>query len=1262
MKHLMKQKLVSMILFVALLTTMAIPAVSAQELNESSEEAQPMAAAELTVSGSTYYVSNAGNDANDGKSEDQAWASLEKVNSVSWQPGDRILFKAGDVWNGSLKLRGISGTQEAPIVFDKYGSDDPSIRPIINGNGTTTTEKSAIILNYAGVKDKTLSATIDVVDGSYLQFSNFELTNKNPDVVSQRAGINIRTASTNVTEWEANPHRGIVVRNNYIHDVDGNPSGWKVGSGGILILGNIEDVLVEGNTVERVDIEGIRNAGLYREGDTKANFPRVLKNIVFNNNYVADVQGDGFVMSNVGTNGRMEYNTVVRHSAKNVGNVNYAGLWVIGVKDMVIQYNEVYGGIYGYNDGQAFDVDMFCEGTLYQYNYSHSNRGGFILFMSGSTNSLVRYNVSVNDGDGRYLFHYLPTTLGDAPLIHNNTFFTDAHVQTKLISDPGKYLRFYNNIFYSKANTPIGQDRFAGGEVKNNIFYPGSGYLDLKLTGLSLEQNLFASPQFARAGEEPKDIINASQSAFDVEKLNGYKLLPGSPAIDTGMDMTALTPSVWASATKDFFNNPISSAAKTDIGAHEYSGDAPSEQAPEIMPQTIVIDKPVLELHAKHRGEKLSAIVGPENAWFKGIKWSSSNPAVAAINAQGFVSPLLEGETTITAESTINPSVKAESRVIVHAPSKVISYQIASDGTELSDEKSKLQLRIDGVTEEQNTIQYADYHQVEYATNNENVVVDSLTGKLEVIGDLSGVTEVEVSAKVQEYKDLIYSESFENGWNDFTPETGTSIITGSISDAVAYHGDQSALYVVGNGSNAIQKVFGGKQQGVVSMMLYDDGSESSKTRVVAHVGNARSSLLAGMGLLYDGSAYGSLTHYSVRASASSTAWEATPIKRSVGWHELKWDYTSGTDLKMYIDGQLVKTTTAIASFDRIVLGYLWDSANGRTFAFDNIKYASTGELVTLPTKALTLHVKQPVPEPPTWEKGAVTASNVSQTGVTLDWSGADDAPSITEYAVYKDGVKQASVAGSVYSYQVVGLTADTSYTFKIEANNAGGKWSEDGPSVVVRTLANTTSPGDGNPGGGISKPEPEKPDVEEPSKPSVPIVLTDIEGHWASKAIQEAVQLKFINGYTDNTFRPNANVTRGEFAAMLARALHLEAEADIDFADLNQIPAWARPYIASMVKSGIVSGFQDNTYRPAQAITRIEVAAMIVRALKLPLENHVELTFKDADEISAWAKPYVAAAFKAKLIQGREGGIFAPADNATRAEAVTMILALLNSK
>lgn len=1393
--------------------------------------------------GTTYYVSVDGNDADDGRSEDHAWASLEKVNSMKFAPGDRVLFKAGDVWNGSLKLRGISGTEDAPIVFSSYGDIEQLGRPVINGNGTTTTEISKIILNYKGVADKTMSATIDVVDGSYLEFSNFELTNYNPNVVSQRAGINIRTASTTVTEWEANPHKGIVIKNNYIHDVDGNPKGWKIGSGGILILGNISDVLVEGNIVKRVDIEGIRNAGLYKEGDVKANFPRVFENIIFRNNYVEEVQGDGFVMSNVGTNGRMEYNTVVKHSAKNVGNVNYAGLWVIGVKDMVMQFNEVYGGIYGYNDGQAFDIDMFCEGTLYQYNYSHSNRGGFILFMDGSTNSVARYNISVNDGDGRYLLHYLPTREAYAPLIHNNTFFTDANISTKIFNASGKYSKLYNNIFYTKADTPMGASTFSGGEIKHNVFYPGTNIKDTDFPGAAVEDNIFESPKLARPGEEPKDIIDAGAGFFDVEQLNGYKLLPGSPAINAGTDIRNLTPSVWAPADKDFFNNPITDGS-IDIGAHEYSNDEPDHQVPEVLPVSMSLNYEKLDLYAQQAGKTLTAQFEPKDTWFKGVKWSSSDSQVAAVSPNGFITPVRPGEAIIRAESTVHPAIYAEAHVTVHAASSIESYQVAADSLELSESNPSVQLRMDGITEDGVVMEHAPYYRVRYEADPKSFNIDPDTGILTAIGDLSGMDSVEVKAEVQEYQDLQYSQSFEAGWGDFIPETGTEITTGAISDKVAYQGERSALFVTGNGSNAIQKLFGTKQQGIVTIMMYDDGSKSGNTRVVAHVGNARTTLLAGMGVLYDGSSYGSQDYYSVRASSSSTAWEATQVKRSKGWHELKWDYTSGTDLKMYIDGQLVKTTSAIKDFDRIVLGFLWDSANGRTFAFDNIKYALTDEKITKSAAPLTLSVKPKAdkaaleqaitvaqsvydsavegdepgqyPEgsklrlyeaieaaeqalskadltqaeidaavialqeavkafqssvivdpsipadkrelneaitvakavyaeavegsapgeyplgakqklhlaieaaeavmerqdvtqgeiqaavtaliaavaefkasvnpgseaPPSWTEGRLVAEKVSPSSVTLHWSGTIKADQVDKFIIYQNGAERVTVTGSVYRYEAAGLSPNTPYTFKIEAGDSNGQWSTDGPEISVTTAAAVVDPGagGGSSDGGPSTPMPapsvpntggqedgkdaEGDDGEEVVKPTPPkpgISLTDLYGHWAESAIRKAVELGWARGYADKTFRPNANITRAEFAVLLGRALDLDQqEASADLKDMNRIPVWARPYVAGAVKAGIIQGYRDHTFRPSQEITRLEMAVMIARAKGVPLDSTASVPFADAELIPAWAKPYLAAAYDAKLIQGRGGGMFAPHQPATRAESVHLIVAMLS--
>jgi len=80
-----------------------------------------IAAAAPSNSGRVFYVDNVtGNDDNAGTSRSNAWASLDKVNSVTFKPGDRIFFKAGTVYTGQLKPKG-SGKKGKPIIIDMYG-------------------------------------------------------------------------------------------------------------------------------------------------------------------------------------------------------------------------------------------------------------------------------------------------------------------------------------------------------------------------------------------------------------------------------------------------------------------------------------------------------------------------------------------------------------------------------------------------------------------------------------------------------------------------------------------------------------------------------------------------------------------------------------------------------------------------------------------------------------------------------------------------------------------------------------------------------------------------------------------------------------------------------------------------------------------------------------------------------------------------------------------------------------------------------------
>lgn len=178
------------------------------------------------------------------------------------------------------------------------------------------------------------------------------------------------------------------------------------------------------------------------------------------------------------------------------------------------------------------------------------------------------------------------------------------------------------------------------------------------------------------------------------------------------------------------------------------------------------------------------------------------------------------------------------------------------------------------------------------------------------------------------------------------------------------------------------------------------------------------------------------------------------------------------------------------------------------------------------------------------------------------------------------------------------------------------------------------------------------------------IYFKDILHHWAKDTILDAVKKGFVDGYPDHTFRPDNNISRAEFVTMLLRALHIQPgdNSNLSFADLSIIPEWSRPYVSEAVQAGIITGYEDQTFRPARPITRAELAVMIVKALGLKVDPNAQSAFADASDIPDWAVPYVATAADAGLIQGRDGHMFAPNDNATRAEAVKLIMSMLNYK
>jgi hypothetical protein len=88
---------------------------------------------------------------------------------------------------------------------------------------------------------------------------------------------------------------------------------------------------------------------------------------------------------------------------------------------------------------------------------------------------------------------------------------------------------------------------------------------------------------------------------------------------------------------------------------------------------------------------------------------------------------------------------------------------------------------------------------------------------------------------------------------------------------------------------------------------------------------------------------------------------------------------------------------------------------------------------------------------PSWTSGKLTASNVGENSLSLSWSGANDDTGVTAYRLYQGSNLVGTVADDVHSYDVTGLASGTGYTFTVQAGDAAGNWSTDGPSVTVGT-------------------------------------------------------------------------------------------------------------------------------------------------------------------------------------------------------------------
>ena len=152
--------------------------------------------------------------------------------------------------------------------------------------------------------------------------------------------------------------------------------------------------------------------------------------------------------------------------------------------------------------------------------------------------------------------------------------------------------------------------------------------------------------------------------------------------------------------------------------------------------------------------------------------------------------------------------------------------------------------------------------------------------------------------------------------------------------------------------------------------------------------------------------------------------------------------------------------------------------------------------------------------------------------------------------------------------------------------------------------------------------------------------------------------LAFLSGYANGTFEPDRNMTRAEVTTMFARLLTEKMAADQTYSNTFSDVAkshWAANYIGYMQQFGIITGYADGSFRPDASVTRAEFAAIASRFERLTEGNK---SFSDVPS-SHWAAKYINFAATRGWVNGYADGTFRPNNSITRAEVAAVTCRLL---
>lgn len=520
---------------------------------------------------SVYYVSSTvGNDAASGTDAGTPWRTLAKVSAHRFAPGDRILFRAGEVFPGQLHLSS-SGQPGRPIRIGRYGGGP---KPLIDGSGLIGGAYSASILirnqEHIEISDLEIANAIDEVRSGEQPDHSFGIlvVNDNGGVLEhfrlQRLTVRDVFAERIAHGSEDAFNRVVISGIRFLTEAGGDASKPSY----------FRDIEISDNEVMRTGRFGVQighagDIGGNRDAHSRDPETGFNRDIVIRDNRFTDLGGSAVQLAGARM-ALIENNDFLRSGSSLVPDRMVgrgSGAWVINSRDIVAQHNSSRQ-IRGYKDSYGMHVDFGNLNVLYQYNLSVESEGGFVEILGNNRNVIWRYNVSINDGlrekDGNaiWLSPWSPDMVPSQGIhIYHNTIFVRAGLFPDL-DFRARDVSIWNNIFHASSHAMIGEQlriALGGGQpdLAGNLF---AGRINQRFRKLD-PSSRSGDPMFLLPGSvEPEGYV--PDPASPAVQGGSIRKHPIFPAAGTGV-----LAKVSERPKADFFGTPLPLSGPPTIGA-----------------------------------------------------------------------------------------------------------------------------------------------------------------------------------------------------------------------------------------------------------------------------------------------------------------------------------------------------------------------------------------------------------------------------------------------------------------------------------------------------------------------------------------------------------------------------------------------------------------------------------------------------------------------------------------------------------------------